>query len=81
VAMSLHSHAFEVARRKRLGHWPLHLPHMRIPFVRAELIAELARASGPSGMAGGQMMDLMAAEAGAGSGRRHQAPAAQDRAR
>ncbi|HEV2746512.1 MAG TPA: farnesyl diphosphate synthase [Allosphingosinicella sp.] len=32
------------------------------PFVRAELIAELARASGPSGMAGGQMMDLMAAE-------------------
>ena len=32
------------------------------PFVRAELIAELARASGPSGMAGGQMMDLMAGE-------------------
>ena len=30
------------------------------PFVRSELIAELARASGPSGMAGGQMMDLMA---------------------
>ncbi len=30
------------------------------PFVRAELIADLARASGPSGMAGGQMMDLMA---------------------
>ena len=30
------------------------------PFVRAELIAELARASGPSGMAGGQMMDLIA---------------------
>lgn len=30
------------------------------PFVRAELISELARASGPSGMAGGQMMDLMA---------------------
>ena len=28
------------------------------PFVRAELIAELARASGPAGMAGGQMMDL-----------------------
>lgn len=33
------------------------------PFVRVELIAELARASGPSGMAGGQMMDLVAAEA------------------
>jgi farnesyl diphosphate synthase len=30
------------------------------PFVRCELLAELARASGPSGMAGGQMMDLMA---------------------
>ena len=33
------------------------------PFVRSELIAELARASGPAGMAGGQMMDLMAADA------------------
>ncbi|WP_225421521.1 polyprenyl synthetase family protein [Sphingomonas parva] len=32
------------------------------PFVRAELVAELARASGPSGMAGGQMMDMAAAE-------------------
>ena len=30
------------------------------PFVRSELVAELARASGPSGMAGGQMMDLTA---------------------
>jgi farnesyl diphosphate synthase len=30
------------------------------PFVRIELSMELARASGPSGMAGGQMMDLMA---------------------
>jgi farnesyl diphosphate synthase len=29
------------------------------PFVRAELTLELARASGPSGMAGGQMMDLV----------------------
>ncbi|SEK93909.1 farnesyl diphosphate synthase [Sphingomonas palmae] len=28
--------------------------------VRAELIADLARASGPAGMAGGQMMDLVA---------------------
>jgi farnesyl diphosphate synthase len=32
------------------------------PFVRAELVAELARAAGPAGMAGGQMMDLAAAE-------------------
>ena len=30
------------------------------PFVRVELIADLARASGPNGMAGGQMMDLEA---------------------
>ncbi len=30
------------------------------PFVRSELILELARASGPDGMAGGQMMDLAA---------------------
>lgn len=30
------------------------------PFVRAELVMELARASGPAGMAGGQMMDLEA---------------------
>ena len=30
------------------------------PFVRAELCLELARASGPAGMAGGQMMDLAA---------------------
>lgn len=30
------------------------------PFVRAELVLELARASGPAGMAGGQMMDLEA---------------------
>jgi farnesyl diphosphate synthase len=33
------------------------------PFVRVELIAELARAAGPSGMAGGQMMDLEAEKA------------------
>src|SRR3546814_2928886 len=32
------------------------------PFVRIELTAELARASGPHGMAGRQMMDLMAEE-------------------
>ena len=30
------------------------------PFVRIELVAELAKASGPSGMAGGQAMDLAA---------------------
>jgi farnesyl diphosphate synthase len=30
------------------------------PYVRSELVLELARASGPSGMAGGQMMDLVA---------------------
>jgi farnesyl diphosphate synthase len=30
------------------------------PFVRAELSLELAKASGPAGMAGGQMMDLVA---------------------
>lgn len=33
------------------------------PFVRAELVADLARAAGPSGMAGGQMMDLAAGQA------------------
>ncbi|KQS05224.1 farnesyl-diphosphate synthase [Sphingomonas sp. Leaf357] len=30
------------------------------PYVRVELLADLSRASGPSGMAGGQMMDLQA---------------------
>ena len=30
------------------------------PFVRADLVLELARASGPNGMAGGQMLDLFA---------------------
>jgi farnesyl diphosphate synthase len=30
------------------------------PFVRSELILEIGKASGPSGMAGGQMMDLAA---------------------
>jgi farnesyl diphosphate synthase len=33
------------------------------PFVRVELIGALAHASGPSGMAGGQMMDLEAEKA------------------
>ena len=49
---SLHALAFEI-----LADEATH----EDPFVRAELIAELARASGPAGMAGGQMMDLMAA--------------------
>ena len=48
---SLHALAFEV-----LADEATH----EDPFVRAELTVELARASGPSGMAGGQMMDLMA---------------------
>ena len=30
------------------------------PFVRSDLVLELAKAAGPSGMAGGQMMDLVA---------------------
>jgi farnesyl diphosphate synthase len=30
------------------------------PFVRSDLVLELAKAAGPSGMAGGQMMDLAA---------------------
>jgi farnesyl diphosphate synthase len=34
------------------------------PFVRSELIAELAAAAGPGGMAGGQIMDIAAAEGG-----------------
>ncbi|MEO5867779.1 MAG: polyprenyl synthetase family protein [Sphingomonas sp.] len=33
------------------------------PFVRAELVLDLARAAGPAGMAGGQMMDLEAENA------------------
>ena len=33
------------------------------PFVRAELVGDLGRASGPNGMAGGQMMDLEAEKA------------------
>nr|WP_228275096.1 farnesyl diphosphate synthase [Sphingosinithalassobacter tenebrarum] len=47
----LHALAFEV-----LAHEATH----RDPFVRSELIAALAHASGPAGMAGGQMMDLKA---------------------
>jgi farnesyl diphosphate synthase len=50
---SLHALAFEI-----LADEATH----EDPFARAELIAELARAAGPAGMAGGQMMDLMAQE-------------------
>jgi farnesyl diphosphate synthase len=49
----LHALAFEI------------LGHQRIsadPFVRAELIGTLATASGKDGMAGGQMMDIIAEE-------------------
>lgn len=52
---SLHALAFEI-----LADVATH----EDPFVRVELIAELARASGPAGMAGGQMMDLSAADMG-----------------
>ena len=48
---SLHALAFEV-----LADEATH----EDPFARIELVMELARASGPSGMAGGQMMDLAA---------------------
>jgi farnesyl diphosphate synthase len=48
---SLHALAFEV-----LADEATH----EDPFVRIELVRELARASGPCGMAGGQMMDLTA---------------------
>ncbi len=51
---SLHALAFEV-----LADEATH----EDPFVRSELVAELARAAGPAGMAGGQMMDLAAAAA------------------
>jgi farnesyl diphosphate synthase len=50
---SLHALAFEI-----LADEATH----EDPFVRAELVAELARAAGPAGMAGGQMMDLAAAQ-------------------
>jgi farnesyl diphosphate synthase len=50
---SLHALAFEI-----LADEATH----EDPFIRAELVVELARASGPAGMAGGQMMDLTAAE-------------------
>jgi farnesyl diphosphate synthase len=48
---SLHALAFEI-----LAHEATH----RDPHVRCDLVHELSRASGPNGMAGGQMMDLLA---------------------
>ena len=48
---SLHALAFDVLA---------HPSTAEDPFVRNELVLELARAAGPSGMAGGQMMDLAA---------------------
>ena len=48
---SLHALAFDI-----LAHPSTHDD----PWVRNELVLELARAAGPSGMAGGQMMDLVA---------------------
>jgi farnesyl diphosphate synthase len=48
---SLHALAFEILSDEATSH---------DPFVRSELVLELARASGPVGMAGGQMMDLQA---------------------
>ena len=51
---SLQALAFEI-----LAHEATHPD----PFVRVELLGELARAAGPSGMAGGQMIDLEAEKA------------------
>jgi farnesyl diphosphate synthase len=48
---SLHALAFEILA-DRTTH--------EDPWVRADLVLELARAAGPAGMAGGQMMDLAA---------------------
>jgi farnesyl diphosphate synthase len=48
---SLHALAFEI-----LAHPATH----EDPWVRSDLVLELARAAGPAGMAGGQMMDLVA---------------------
>jgi farnesyl diphosphate synthase len=51
---SLHALAFEILASSKTH---------SDPFVRSELIACLAQASGPDGMAGGQMMDLEAEQA------------------
>jgi farnesyl diphosphate synthase len=46
---SLHALAFEIIADQKTH---------EDPFVRSELVVELARAAGPAGMAGGQMLDL-----------------------
>ena len=48
---SLHALAFEIIADERMS---------GDPFIRAELVSTLARASGHEGMAGGQMMDIAA---------------------
>src|SRR5437763_4378650 len=48
---SLHALAFEILANPETN---------SDPWVRCELVLELARAAGPHGMAGGQMMDLVA---------------------
>ncbi len=48
---SLHALAFEILADSRTH---------EDPFVRSDLVLELASAAGPSGMAGGQMLDLCA---------------------
>jgi farnesyl diphosphate synthase len=48
---SLHALAFEILADPQTN---------SDPWVRCELVLEMARAAGPSGMAGGQMMDLVA---------------------
>src|SRR5207253_3872957 len=48
---SLHALAFEILADPETN---------TDPWVRCELVLELARAAGPNGMAGGQMMDLVA---------------------
>ena len=48
---SLHALAFEILADPATN---------EDPWVRSDLVLELARAAGPSGMAGGQMMDLAA---------------------
>jgi len=48
---ALHALSFEI-----LSHQATHDD----PWVRSDLVLELARAAGPAGMAGGQMMDLVA---------------------
>ena len=49
---SLHALAFEIRLADPLTH--------EDPWVRSDLVLELAKAAGPAGMAGGQMMDLAA---------------------